>query len=152
MVYYFMCYTQGNIIFCSTHAIFDERLFPKCTNSHVKVYKLYNKLLDKISLEIESSVPNPSGKDEPAPVPILHIYIPPIQNNHSTCSSLSSLSYKSISFPPTPKSKKPIVEIEKNSDVDSDIEIQPLSPQQPLQPTLQIPQKGPELRRSKYQT
>ena len=30
--YYFMCHRQENIIFYSTHAIFDERLFPKCTN------------------------------------------------------------------------------------------------------------------------
>ena len=30
--YHFMCYRQENIIFHSTHAIFDERLFPKCTD------------------------------------------------------------------------------------------------------------------------
>ena len=51
--YCFMHHMQENIIFCSTHAIFDEGLFPKCTNSHVKEHKLYDKLLDKISSEIE---------------------------------------------------------------------------------------------------
>jgi len=43
--YCFICYTQENTIFHSTYAIFDERLFPKCTNSHVKEYKLYDELL-----------------------------------------------------------------------------------------------------------
>jgi len=45
-----------------------------------------------------------------------------------------------------------MIKIQKNNYVDSDIEIQPLSSQQFLQPTLQTPQEGPELRRSKYQT
>ena len=30
--YCFMCYTQGNIIFCSKYAIFNEKFFPKYTN------------------------------------------------------------------------------------------------------------------------
>jgi len=55
--YHFMHHTQENIIFHFTYAIFDKELFPKCTDSHMKEYKLYNKLLNKISLEIESSVP-----------------------------------------------------------------------------------------------
>jgi len=131
--YHFMYHTQGNITFCSIHAIFDKELFPKCTDSHAKEYKLYNRLLNKISPETESLVPNPSGKDRPVPVPIPHIPIPPIQNNPSTCSSLPSLSYKSPPLLPTPGSKKPTVEIEEDDDVDSNVEIQPLSPQQPLQ-------------------
>jgi len=39
--------------------------------SHTKKHKLYNKSLDKLSLEIELSVSDPFGNDEPAPVPIL---------------------------------------------------------------------------------
>jgi len=72
------------IIFHSTQAIFDEEFFPKYTNSHPKEYKLYNKLLNKISLETESSVLGLSGKDGPALVHIPHIHIPLIQNNSPT--------------------------------------------------------------------
>jgi len=119
-----MHHIQENIIFYSTHAIFDEGLFPKCMNSHTKECKLYDELFDKISLEIESLASNSSGKDRPTLVPILHKPISPIQNNPPTYSPSSSLSYKSISPPLTPGSKKPIVEIEKTNDVDSNVEIQ----------------------------
>ena len=50
------------------------------------------------------------------------------------------------------ESKKPIIKIKKNNYVDSDIEMQPLSSQQSLQPTLQTPQEDFELRRFKHQT
>ena len=72
--YCFICYTQGNIIFHSIYAIFDEELSPKYTDSHTKKHKLYNKLLDKLSLEIELSVFDPFGNDELAPLPILVRY------------------------------------------------------------------------------
>ena len=129
--YYFIYYIPENIIFYSIYAIFDEELFPKYTNSHIKEHKLYNKLLDKISLETELLASDLSGKNGPALVPISHtpISISSIQSNSPTCSSLCSLSYKSISLLPTLKSKKPIVEIEKEEDVDSDVEMQPLSSQ-----------------------
>jgi len=94
--YCFIHHTQGNIIFCSIHVIFDEELVSKYTKSHAKEHKLYNELLNKTSLETKLLVPNSSGKDGPAPVSI-----PSIQNNSSTCSSSHSLSYKSISSPPT---------------------------------------------------
>ena len=81
-------------------------------------------------------ISDPSGKDGPALVLILHTLISPILNNSPTHSSLSFLSYKSIFLPLTPGLKKPIAEIEGNNDVDSDIEIQPLSPQQSLQSAL----------------
>jgi len=82
--YCFICHIQGNIIFCSTHAIFDEGLFPKYTDSHTKECKLYDKLLNKISSKIESSVSDSSGKDRHAPLPTPHIPISPIQNNLPT--------------------------------------------------------------------
>jgi len=137
-----MHHTQGNIIFHSTHPIFDEALFSKYINSHAKEHKLYDKLLDKISPETELSVSNPSGKDGPALVPTSYTPVPPIQNNPPTCSSLLSLSYKSTSLSPTPGFKKPTVEIEENDDINSDVEIQSPSPQQPLQPALQTLQEG----------
>ena len=127
--YCFMCHTQGNIIFCSTHVIFNEGLFPKYTNSHVKEYKLYNELLDKTSLETESLVPNSSRKDGPASVSILHTLIPLIQNNPPTHFPSPSLSYKSILPPLTPGPKKPTVEIEETNVINSDVEMQPPSPQ-----------------------
>ena len=78
-----------------------EELFSKCTSSYTKEHKLYNKLLNKISPEIELSVPDSFGKDRPTPVPILHTPIFSIQNNSSTCSSLPSLSCKFPSLLPT---------------------------------------------------
>ena len=121
--YHFIYHIQENIIFCSTHAIFDERLFPKCTDLHTKECKLYDKLLDKISPEIELLVPNPFEKDRSALVPTPYTFIPPIQNNLPTHSSLSSISYKSIFPPSIPRFKKLIVEIKENDDVSSDIEM-----------------------------
>ena len=147
-----MHHTQENIIFYSTYTIFDKELLPKCIDSHTKEYKLYDKLLDKISLETELSVSESSEKDGLSPVPILHTLIPPIQNNSPTCSSSPFLSYKSLSSLPTPRSKKPIIEIEDNDNVDSDVKIQLLSSKQSLQPALKTLQEDSELRRSKHQT
>jgi len=96
----------------------------------MKEHKLYNKLLDKISSETELSMSSSSKKDRPTLVFILHISIPSIQNNSPTHFSLSFLSYKSLASIPIPGSKKSIVETEENNNIDSDIEIQPLSPQQ----------------------
>ena len=88
--YCFTYYTQGNIIFHFIYTIFDKELFSKYTNSHAKECKLYNKLLNKISPEIELSISGPFRKDGPALVPILYIYISPTQENLSTCSPLLS--------------------------------------------------------------
>ena len=120
--YYFICHTQGNVIFCSTHAIFNEKLFLKCTDSHAREYKLYNKLLDKTSLEIELLVSDSSGKDGPAPIPIPYIPIPP------TYSPSYFLSYKPTSLLLTLEFKKPTVDIEENDDVNTDVEMQLSSP------------------------
>ena len=147
-----ICHTQENIIFHSIDAIFDEGLFSKYTNSYTKEYKLYNEVLNKISLETELLVSDSFRKDKPALVPISHISIPPIQNNTSTYSLLSFPFYKSASFPFTSGSRKPIVEIEETNNIDSDIEMQLSSSQQPLQPILQTLQEGSKLRRSKHQT
>ena len=88
--YHFMHHTQENMIFCSTYAIFDEEFFHKYINSCIKEYKLYDRLLDRISLEIESSVPEHSGENRPTPVSISYIYILPIQNNSFLYPSLLS--------------------------------------------------------------
>ena len=90
--YYFIHYTQENIIFYSTHAIFNVKFFSECTDSDAKKYKLYNKLLDNTSLETELLALRLSGKDRSALVPVS-----PIQNNPSSQFSFLSLSYKSLS-------------------------------------------------------
>jgi len=73
--------------------------------------------------------PNPSEEDGPAPVLILHTPIPPIQDNPPIYSLSSSLSYKSTFSPCILGSKKPTVEVEETNNVDSNIEMQPSSPQ-----------------------
>jgi len=86
-------------------------------------------LVDKISSEIKLSASSPSGKDGPAPVPILHISISLIQNNSSTHFSLSSLFHKFPSLTPILRFKKLIIEIKEVDDVGSDVEMQSFSPQ-----------------------
>ena len=66
-------------------------------------------------------------KDEPTLVFIPHILISSIQSNSPTCSPLSFFSYKSLFFLFTLGSKKPIIKIEENDDVDSNVKIWPLS-------------------------
>ena len=58
------------MLFSTLHMPSLIRNFFKYTDFHAKECKLYNKLLDKISSEIELSVLSPSEKDKPAPVPI----------------------------------------------------------------------------------
>ena len=96
-----MHYIYGNIIFHFIYDIFDEEFFSKYINSCVKEHQLYNKLLDKISLEIELLVLGPSNKDKPTLVPILLISIPPIQNNSPPQSPSPSLSYGSLFLLPS---------------------------------------------------
>ena len=127
--YYFIYHIQENIISHSTHAIFNERLFPKCTDSYTKEHKLYDKLLDKISSETKLLVPDSSGKDRAAPVSTSHTPNPSIQNNPLTHSSSPFLSYKSTFLLSILRFKKPTVEIEEDNNIDSDVEIQLPSPQ-----------------------
>jgi len=92
---------------CYNNMLFSMRnFFPEYTDSLLKVYRLYDKLLDKISPKTELSVSNPSRKYKYALVSIL-----PIQNNPPTCSILPSLSYKSLYFSSIPESEKPTVEM-----------------------------------------
>ena len=135
--YYFIYHKQGNIILYSIHAIFDKKIFSKYTNSYTKEYKLYNRLLNKISSETGLSLSDSFRKDGPTPLPTLHTPFSSIQNNSPTHSSSSSLSYKSIFPSPTLGFKKSIIEIKEDNGINSDIEMQPCSPQQPLQPALQ---------------
>ena len=63
--YRFIRHTQGNVIFHSTQAIFNEGHFPRCLLSHPREQTPPGRLIP----EIELSVPRPSGVDEPAPSP-----------------------------------------------------------------------------------
>ena len=65
--YRFIRHTQGNAIFPSTQAIFDEGHFPKYLSSHPREQMPPGRLTP----EIESSAPGPSGIDKPALTPFL---------------------------------------------------------------------------------
>jgi len=113
--YRFIHYTQGNVIFCSTQAIFDEGHFSKCSFSHSREQMHPGRL----TLEIESSAPEPFGVDEPAPIPFLltsahpRPFTPPISPNLLTHSEFPSPS------PLTPP-KWPSVKIEEVEDVEDE--------------------------------
>ena len=96
-------------------------------------------------------VSNSFGKNGPASVLISYTSILPIQNNSLTHLSFF-LSYKSLSLTLILESKKSTIKIEENDDVNSNVEMQPLSSQQHLKPTLQTLQEGLKLRRFKHQT
>ena len=63
--YRFIRHTQGNAIFRSTQAIFDEGHFPRCPSSHSREQIPSGRLTP----EIELSAPEPFGVDEPALIP-----------------------------------------------------------------------------------
>ena len=98
--YRFIRHTQGNLIFHSTQAIFDEGHFPRCPLSHPREQMPPGRLI----LEIESLVPGPSGVDEPAPTPFPPTsahprpFTPPIPPNLPT--HLESLSPSPPLTPP----------------------------------------------------
>ena len=48
--YCFICHIQGNVIFHSKYAIFDQKFFLKCTDSHVKEYKFQKQNLQCLNL------------------------------------------------------------------------------------------------------
>jgi len=91
--YRFIRHTQGNVIFHSTQAIFNEGHFPRCLLSHPREQTPPGRLIP----EIELSVPRPSGVDEPAPTPFLPTpahprpFTPPIPPNLPTHSESPSL-------------------------------------------------------------
>jgi len=126
--YRFICHTQGNVIFCSTQAIFDEEYFPRCPLSHPREQTP----LGRLTLEIESSAPRPFGVDEstPTPFPPTPVYprpsTPPIPPNLPTHSESPSPS--PLLTPPKQSSVK-IEEVE--DDEDKDIEMHFPSPPPP---------------------
>jgi len=126
--YRFIRHTQGNVIFRSTQAIFNEGHFPRCPLSHPKEQIPPGRLTP----EIELSAPRPFGVDEPAPTPFLSTPVhprpstPPISLNLPTHSESPSLS-----FPLTP-SKWSSVKIEEvEDDEDKDVEMHLPSPPPP---------------------
>ena len=112
--YRFIRHTQGNVIFCSTQAIFDEEHFPKCPLSHSREQTPSSRLTP----EIESSAPEPSGVDEPAPILFPPIpghprsFTPPIPPNFPTHSESPSPSLL-LTLP-----KRSLVKIEDVEDVE----------------------------------
>jgi len=91
--YRFICYTQGNVIFCSIYVIFEKEYFPRCLSSYPRERRPLSRLIP----EIESLAPKPFGINEPAlisfsPIPVYpRPSTPPIPPNLLTHSeSLSS--------------------------------------------------------------
>jgi len=126
--YRFIRHTQGNVIFHSTQAIFDEGYFPRCPSSHPREQTPPGRLTP----EIKSSAPEPFGVDEPAPTsfPLTPAHprpstppIPPNLPTHSESPSPSPL------LTPSKQSSVKIEEVE--DDEDEDIEIYPPSPPPP---------------------
>jgi len=123
--YRFIHHIQGNVIFRSIQAIFDEGHFSRCPLSHPREQTPSSRLIP----EIESSVPRPSGVDEPAPTPFPPTpahprpFTPPIPPNLPT-----HLESPSPSPPLTPP-KQSSVKIEDVEDVeDKDVEMHSPSP------------------------
>jgi len=121
--YRFIYYTQGNVIFCSTQAIFDEGHFPKCPSSYPREQISSGRLTP----EIESSAPEPFGVDKPAPtLAYPRPFTPPISPNLPTHSE--SLSPSSPLTPP----KRSSVKIEEvKDDKDKDVKMHSPSPSFP---------------------
>jgi len=126
--YRFICYIQRNVIFRFTQAIFDEGHFPRCLSSHSREQMPSGRL----TLETESSVPEPFGIDKPAPTsfPPTSVYprpsTPPISPNLPTHSESPS------SFPLLIPSKQSSVKIKDIEDIeDEDVEIHSPSPPPP---------------------
>jgi len=126
--YRFIRHTQENVIFHSTQAIFDEGHFSKCLSSHSREQTPPGRLIP----EIESSAPEPSGVDEPAPTPFPPTpahprpFTPPIPPNLPTHSESPSPS------PPLTPSKWSLVKIEEVEDIeDKDIKMHSPSPSPP---------------------
>jgi len=126
--YRFIHHTQGNIIFCSTQAIFDKGHFPRCPSSHPREQMSPGRL----TLEIELSAPRPFGVDEPAPIPFP---LTPVHSRPFTPSIPPNLLTHSESPSPSPPLTPPkwssvkIEEVDNNDD--KDVEMHSPSPSPP---------------------
>jgi len=118
--YRFIHYTQGNVIFHSTQAIFDKGHFPRCPLS----YSREQMPPGRLTSEIESSAPGPSGVNEPAPTPFPPT---PVHPRPFTLPISSNLPTHSESPSPSPLLTPPkwsLVKIKEVEDVeDKDVEM-----------------------------
>jgi len=126
--YRFIHHTQGNVIFRSTQAIFDEGHFPRCPSSHSREQIPPGRLTP----EIELSALKPFGINKLAPTPFpptpahSRPFTPPISPNLPTHSESPSPS------PPLTPPKQFSVKIEEvEDDEDEDIEMHSPSPPSP---------------------
>ena len=118
--YRFIHHTQGNVIFYSTQAIFDEEHFPRYLSSYSREQTPPGRLIP----EIELLAPGPFGINEPAlisfpPTPVYpRPFTPPIPPNLPTHLESPSPS------PPLIQPKWSSVKIEEIEDVeDKDVEM-----------------------------
>jgi len=126
--YRFIRHIQGNVIFCSTQAIFDKGHFSRCPSSHSREQIPPGRLTP----EIELLVPEPFGVNEPAPTPFPPTpahprpFTPPIPPNLPT-----HLESPSSSPPLTPPKRSSVKIKEVEDDEDEDVEMHSLSPSLP---------------------
>ena len=114
--YRFIRHTQGNVIFRSTQAIFDEGHFPKCPSSRPREQMPPGRLTP----EIELSVPGPFGIDEPAPIPFLPTPVYPRPPTSPIPPNLPTHSESPSPSPPLIPPKWSSVKIEEVEDIDGD--------------------------------
>jgi len=112
--YRFICHIQGNVIFHSTQAIFDEGHFSRCLSSHSREQTPPSRLIP----EIESSAPEPFGVDKPAPTPFPPTPAHPRPFTPSIPPNLPTYSESLSPSPPLTSPKQFSVKIEEVKDVE----------------------------------
>jgi len=126
--YRFIRHTQGNVIFHSTQAIFDEGHFPRCPSSRPREQMPPGRLTP----EIESPVPGPFDIDKPAPIPFPPTPVHPRPSTPPIPPNLPTHSESPSPSPPLTPPKQSSVKIEEVEDVeDVDVEMHSPSPPPP---------------------
>jgi len=126
--YRFIRHIQGNVIFCSTQAIFDKGHFSRCSSSHPREQTPPGRL----TLEIESSAPGPFGIDKPAPTSFSPTPVHPRPSTPPISPNLPTYSESSSPSSPLILPKWSLVKIEEvEDDKDEDVEMHPSSPSSP---------------------
>jgi len=126
--YRFIYHIQGNVIFHSTQAIFDEGHFSRCPLSHPREQTPPSRLTP----EIELSAPGPFGVDESAPTLFPPTPAYPRLSTPPTSPNLPTHSESPSPFPPLTPPKWSSVKIKEIEDIkDKDVEMHFPSPSPP---------------------
>jgi len=138
--YRFICHIQGNVIFCSTQAIFDKGHFPKCPSSYSREQTPPGRLIP----EVESSASGPFSVDESAPTPFPPTPVHPRPSTPPISPNLITHSESSSPSPSLTPPKRSSVKIEDVEDVkDKDVEMHSPSPPPEAGPSQYTPPQVP---------